>query len=775
MTARAAAGFTLRTHKGIERGGRLLPALGAALLLAGIAGQVCSAMGMPAEWLFLLPGVAAAVCAAALTRRPGRPALLPLGVLLAAAVFCAAFHSAVGDSLLGLVNRYLAQRQSREAVVYVPYVCEEVSALWAGIPISAAVGTVLGMLAALAPRWGLGVYAALLCLSLWSGTGGEWLAAALCGSAVLLLAGEGDRSALRARLGGTAQMLAASAVVTAAVALLFSGSVFHTEDAADTLRRGVHRLRYESAEQVLPEGDLRALGARSDSDADMLRVTMSEPTSAYLRGYVGQRYTSDGWKEADAADMTAESDLFYQLHREGYDGFSQLSTLAELLGQETADVKMDIRVLGACRSTRLTPYGLDSGEAVISPEQLRDTVPKTDGATGEKEYSFTAKTGLVAQAYTLLGQLNDRWQGDALTDYLTFEGYYRDFVYENYLAIPEETQKALTAYLGDAPEVITSYEAKRRILNCLDETLTYSETPESVDSEKDFVSALLADDPGGYDVHYATAAAVMLRYYGIPARYVEGYLITPQAVEGKTGEMTLTLTGRDAHAWVEYYEDGVGWIPFEPTPGYRGVMEEPQWLWFEEDENAQLDGSAAENGGDGLSQTTRRSDVEETEQENKDGLKTIADAVYNYFSRLHLGPVWWAYVAAWLLAAALAVLLVRRAVVCRRRERLFAQEDDRAATAAMCAYALELAWHSGAVRRNVPLAQQRDALQGWAGDALDAGALLDINDRALYGGSAVTEEQRETAEEDMTAALELFREKCGLGKRLYQRWIRCLY
>ena len=71
---------------------------------------------------------------------------------------------------------------------------------------------------------------------------------------------------------------------------------------------------------------------------------------------------------------------------------------------------MDIRVLGACRSTRLTPYGLDSGAAVSSPEQLRDTVPNADGATGEKEYSFTAKSGLVAQAYALLGQLNDRWQ-----------------------------------------------------------------------------------------------------------------------------------------------------------------------------------------------------------------------------------------------------------------------------------------------------------------------------------------------------------------------------
>ena len=125
-------------------------------------------------------------------------------VLLAAAVFCAVFHTAVGDSLLGLVNRYLAQRQSREAMVYVPYACNEVSAMWAGIPISVAVGTALGMLAARAPRWGLGVYGVLLCLALWSGVGGEWLLPALCGSAVLLPAGEGDKRALRARRGGAA-------------------------------------------------------------------------------------------------------------------------------------------------------------------------------------------------------------------------------------------------------------------------------------------------------------------------------------------------------------------------------------------------------------------------------------------------------------------------------------------------------------------------------------------------------------------------------------------
>ena len=113
------------------------------------------------------------------------------GGRLAAAVFWAVCHRAVGDSLRGLVYWYLAQRQSREAVMYVPYACNEVSAMWAGIPISVAVGTALGVLAARAPRWGLGVYGGLLCLSLWPVNGCVWMRRDLCGSGVLLQTAEG--------------------------------------------------------------------------------------------------------------------------------------------------------------------------------------------------------------------------------------------------------------------------------------------------------------------------------------------------------------------------------------------------------------------------------------------------------------------------------------------------------------------------------------------------------------------------------------------------------
>ena len=67
----------------------------------------------------------------------------------------------------------------------------------------------------------------------------------------------------------------------------------------------------------------------------------------------------------------------------------------------------------------------------------------------------------------------------------------------------------------------------------------------------------------------------MFRHYGIPARYVEGYLIFPEDVEGQLENAVLTVPEAHAHAWVEFYQDGIGWVPFEVTPPYIDRMEQP--------------------------------------------------------------------------------------------------------------------------------------------------------------------------------------------------------
>jgi transglutaminase-like putative cysteine protease len=74
----------------------------------------------------------------------------------------------------------------------------------------------------------------------------------------------------------------------------------------------------------------------------------------------------------------------------------------------------------------------------------------------------------------------------------------------------------------------------------------------------------------GYCQHFAGAMALMLRYLGIPARVAAGF--TSGTYDQDTG--TWTVTDHDAHAWVEVWFKGYGWMPFDPTPG-RGSLSAP--------------------------------------------------------------------------------------------------------------------------------------------------------------------------------------------------------
>lgn len=81
---------------------------------------------------------------------------------------------------------------------------------------------------------------------------------------------------------------------------------------------------------------------------------------------------------------------------------------------------------------------------------------------------------------------------------------------------------------------------------------------------RDFVAYFLLELKRGYCTYHATAMVVMLRAVGIPARWVQGFrLDEPQEFTGE-----LTVTRAHAHAWVEAYFPGYGWVLFEPTPAH---------------------------------------------------------------------------------------------------------------------------------------------------------------------------------------------------------------
>ena len=88
-------------------------------------------------------------------------------------------------------------------------------------------------------------------------------------------------------------------------------------------------------------------------------------------------------------------------------------------------------------------------------------------------------------------------------------------------------------------------------------------TPPGVPPLVDFV----AHTHQGYCQHFAGAMALMLRYLGIPSRVAAGF------TSGRydRGSSEWVVSDRNAHAWVEVWFRGWGWLPFDPTPGRGGL------------------------------------------------------------------------------------------------------------------------------------------------------------------------------------------------------------
>ena len=144
--------------------------------------------------------------------------------------------------------------------------------------------------------------------------------------------------------------------------------------------------------------------------------------------------------------------------------------------------------------------------------------------------------------------------------------------------------------------------------------------------------------------------------YGILEKQFRMYYEKASAMSGKTGETALTLTADDAHAWAEYYEDGVGWIPFETATPYLNVMAESDWRWFQPDENADLTGAQAQEGDGSRNDTVRHSTVETVDQPNDEPQvitiwKELSSTLRSSLSRLHVGRWLLLLLALALLAA----------------------------------------------------------------------------------------------------------------------------
>lgn len=146
-------------------------------------------------------------------------------------------------------------------------------------------------------------------------------------------------------------------------------------------------------------------------------------------------------------------------------------------------------------------------------------------------------------------------------------GEYGAYAESTYMYVPEDKIPRIVELCNTSGVRKGNYTAATNfIISTLNEMTTYTTSPGNAPSGVDIAEYFLFDSGKGFCQQYATTAALMYRLLGLPSRYVTGYMVTPSDFhKNSDGTYTAIATDEKAHAWVEVYVDGTGWIPTEVT------------------------------------------------------------------------------------------------------------------------------------------------------------------------------------------------------------------
>ncbi len=569
------------------------------------------------------------------------------------------------------------------------------------------------------------------------------------GISVLLLAWQKEKNAVSA-----ASFVLVGAIVLGIAALaLQTGTMEHLSQGA---KDSLHHWRFETAEELLPEGDLTQPVKTSDSTDAILTVTSSENQTLYLRGFVGDSYENETWTSLDAKAAAAEKDLFYWLHQSGFYPQSQLAMAARLMGNYQSSA-VSVQNLTGCSLYRYEPCSVLPERAGLAKNKIQPSEVETNGLRGQRNYNFDS----ISDVATVLPELLDFLQNDdsgTANTYLQMESAYREFVYSYALSVPAEFRAQLGAVLDQFCE---SFGSADSLTKEQAQTAALAFLERCFDGSGD-VSLPLSDTANGTTYQYATVAALALRYYGIPARYVEGY-----TVNAKAGEET-TMDAKAAGAWVEVYQDGAGWLPLALTPGLEDLSAE------QTESGVKPVGAGKEGTGDGL-RVTEGQELEQNDAEPDNSTDDTPEGGER--TGLLKNPLFWAVLALAILLLLLAAIVIRHAVILKKRNETFRISDDSEASANLFADAAKLLGALGFDRGSGSMLELCEGVENRFG-AENAGKLREmtlLNARALFSTKTLTKDERTRMEDFRADVLNLLKTHTKWPKKLRLKWLSCLY
>lgn len=332
--------------------------------------------------------------------------------------------------------------------------------------------------------------------------------------------------------------------------------------------------------------DLSQAGPLRYSGRTVLQVTAPDLKGRiYLRGLSGVVYEGNRWEP---------------LPDEAYEGLDHLPLYSSAIPQLMGYQPMNFPAMAdrACNpdhdyaQVTIENVGADPG-FVYYPYQILTTPEQLGGAAFVHD-AWLARAEDVRKHTLYIMPECDPLSGTVLTgEAAEAELNYRNFVSEAYtsLDLPDETLISLSQCLREVfetPEtslpngmeneyyqrLTSGYSQDSFRQYCLDwanliadylgQLAVYDPETPAAPEGSDFVSHFLTESRRGYCMHFASAATLLLRGVGIPARYVSGYVADIE--NGRA-----SVPDSNAHAWVEIYLGGYGWEPVEVTPAYAGA------------------------------------------------------------------------------------------------------------------------------------------------------------------------------------------------------------
>ncbi|ABX44054.1 transglutaminase-like domain-containing protein [Lachnoclostridium phytofermentans] len=386
---------------------------------------------------------------------------------------------------------------------------------------------------------------------------------------------------------------------------------FSYEDTIEMLRNKFGEIPFMNKDKVsggLNSGKINQVSKVEFTKQTALRLTLSQDFNwCYLKGYTGVAYGEDHW-----GDLSENEQIRYEkLQNKYHDKFNGDDLTAQFLGiifnseynlngQLLSSVfniqaelqSMTVEHVNANDKFLYAPYfvqhSLMEGLSSVGDQYFRPLQPQNNYEISNI-YRFPQYYDLISIALDL-SYVADRITGysdGTVSSIRSFEREYRDFVYDVYTKLPSAGLSRLKGLVfpSDATGNTRKLEMISNVISYLNKNTNYSLSPGLVPKGEDYVEYFLFDNQVGYCAHYASSAVLMLRNNGVPARYVEGYIVTQEDMNNgvypdtysanEDGNKIVDIKDTNAHAWVEVYFDGIGWLPIEFTKGYSnsGISE----------------------------------------------------------------------------------------------------------------------------------------------------------------------------------------------------------